>query len=120
MDPRMAAEVQKRVMGKPEQKKLEMIIGDFVKADLPYFDVCISNTPYQVSGAGTLEASSLRLVHRSPPHSSSNSSHTGLSFVPLFSCFNASSPYASSLLPAPRCGADSLPTFNYTHAWSTS
>ncbi|EIW71288.1 hypothetical protein TREMEDRAFT_67675 [Tremella mesenterica DSM 1558] len=49
MDPRMAAEVQKRVLGKPEQKKLEMIIGDFVKADLPYFDVCISNTPYQIS-----------------------------------------------------------------------
>ena len=33
---------------RPEQKKLELIIGDFVKADLPYFDVCISNTPYQV------------------------------------------------------------------------
>lgn len=48
MDPRMAAEVQKRVLGKPEQKKLEIILGDFVKADLPYFDVCISNTPYQV------------------------------------------------------------------------
>jgi hypothetical protein len=31
-----------------DQKKLELIIGDFVKADLPYFDVCISNTPYQV------------------------------------------------------------------------
>jgi 18S rRNA (adenine1779-N6/adenine1780-N6)-dimethyltransferase len=26
-----------------------MVIGDFVKADLPYFDVCISNTPYQIS-----------------------------------------------------------------------
>jgi len=25
------------------------MIGDFVKADLPYFDVCISNTPYQIS-----------------------------------------------------------------------
>ncbi|KAK4685332.1 18S rRNA (adenine1779-N6/adenine1780-N6)-dimethyltransferase, partial [Tremellales sp. Uapishka_1] len=49
MDPRMAAEVQKRVLGKPEQRKLELMIGDFVKADLPYFDVCISNTPYQIS-----------------------------------------------------------------------
>ncbi|KAH8086447.1 putative rRNA (adenine-N6,N6-)-dimethyltransferase [Filobasidium floriforme] len=49
MDPRMAAEVQKRVLGKPEQRKLELIIGDFVKAELPYFDVCISNTPYQIS-----------------------------------------------------------------------
>ncbi|KAE9400858.1 S-adenosyl-L-methionine-dependent methyltransferase [Gymnopus androsaceus JB14] len=49
MDPRMAAELTKRVQGKPSQKKLSLIIGDFVKADLPYFDVCISNTPYQIS-----------------------------------------------------------------------
>ncbi|KAK9240481.1 S-adenosyl-L-methionine-dependent methyltransferase [Lipomyces kononenkoae] len=49
MDPRMAAEVTKRVQGKPEQKKLEVILGDVIKADLPYFDVCISNTPYQIS-----------------------------------------------------------------------
>ena len=47
MDPRMAAELQKRIQGKPEQKKLEMVVGDFIKTDLPYFDVCISNTPYQ-------------------------------------------------------------------------
>jgi 18S rRNA (adenine1779-N6/adenine1780-N6)-dimethyltransferase len=25
------------------------MIGDFMKAELPYFDVCISNTPYQIS-----------------------------------------------------------------------
>ena len=66
MDPRMAAELLKRVQGKyashtrycrnllifvyrPEAKRLEIIIGDFVKTDLPYFDVCISNTPYQIS-----------------------------------------------------------------------
>ncbi|SCZ94669.1 BZ3500_MvSof-1268-A1-R1_Chr12-3g04034 [Microbotryum saponariae] len=49
MDPRMAAELSKRVQGKPEQRKLNLLVGDFVKTDLPYFDVCISNTPYQVS-----------------------------------------------------------------------
>ncbi|KZT05276.1 rRNA adenine dimethylase [Laetiporus sulphureus 93-53] len=49
MDPRMAAELTKRVQGKPEQRKLDVMIGDFVKATLPYFDVCISNTPYQIS-----------------------------------------------------------------------
>ncbi|KIJ57223.1 hypothetical protein M422DRAFT_773875 [Sphaerobolus stellatus SS14] len=49
MDPRMAAELTKRVQGKPEQRKLNLILGDFVKAELPYFDVCISNTPYQIS-----------------------------------------------------------------------
>lgn len=35
-------------MDSPDQKKLEIMIGDFMKAKLPYFDVCISNTPYQV------------------------------------------------------------------------
>lgn len=48
LDPRMAAEVTKRVQGKPEQKRLQVMLGDVVKTDLPYFDVCISNTPYQV------------------------------------------------------------------------
>ncbi|GAP83048.2 putative dimethyladenosine transferase [Rosellinia necatrix] len=50
MDPRMAAEVSKRVQGKPEQKRLEVILGDVIKQEpLPDFDVCISNTPYQIS-----------------------------------------------------------------------
>jgi len=35
MDPRMAAEVIKRVQGTPEQRKLEVVIGDFVKVDIP-------------------------------------------------------------------------------------
>lgn len=48
LDPRMAAEVTKRVQGKPEAKRLEVLLGDVIKTDLPYFDVCISNTPYQV------------------------------------------------------------------------
>ena len=48
LDPRMAAEVTKRVQGKPEQKKLEVLLGDVIKTELPHFDVCISNTPYQV------------------------------------------------------------------------
>lgn len=49
LDPRMAAEVTKRVQGKPEQRKLEVLLGDVIKTELPPFDVCISNTPYQVS-----------------------------------------------------------------------
>jgi 18S rRNA (adenine1779-N6/adenine1780-N6)-dimethyltransferase len=49
LDPRMAAEVTKRVQGTPEQKKLEVLLGDVIKTDLPAFDVCISNTPYQIS-----------------------------------------------------------------------
>ncbi|KAL9710645.1 Dimethyladenosine transferase [Leucoagaricus gongylophorus] len=50
MDPRMAAEVMKRIQGTPAQRKLHVVIGDFVKLEpLPYFEVCISNTPYQIS-----------------------------------------------------------------------
>jgi len=49
VDPRMVAELQKRVMGTPVQQKLEMLVGDVLKADLPYFDVCVANMPYQIS-----------------------------------------------------------------------
>ncbi|KAG0226408.1 Dimethyladenosine transferase [Actinomortierella wolfii] len=49
MDPRLAAELTKRVHGTPDQRRLEIMVGDFMKAKLPYFDVCISNTPYQIS-----------------------------------------------------------------------
>jgi 18S rRNA (adenine1779-N6/adenine1780-N6)-dimethyltransferase len=50
MDPRMAAELTKRVQGTPSQKRLEIMLGDVIKLPkLPYFDVCISNTPYQIS-----------------------------------------------------------------------
>ncbi|KAH6986094.1 dimethyladenosine transferase [Ilyonectria sp. MPI-CAGE-AT-0026] len=49
VDPRMAAEVTKRVQGTPEQRKLEVLLGDVIKTELPAFDVCISNTPYQIS-----------------------------------------------------------------------
>jgi 18S rRNA (adenine1779-N6/adenine1780-N6)-dimethyltransferase len=49
MDPRMAAELTKRVQGTPEAKRLTVMLGDVIKTELPRFDVCISNTPYQIS-----------------------------------------------------------------------
>lgn len=50
LDPRMAAEVTKRVQGTTLGRRLDVILGDVIKTDpLPYFDVCISNTPYQIS-----------------------------------------------------------------------
>lgn len=55
LDPRMAAEVTKRVQGTPMAKKLDVVLGDFMKTDLPYFDVCISNTPYQISSPLTFK-----------------------------------------------------------------
>jgi 18S rRNA (adenine1779-N6/adenine1780-N6)-dimethyltransferase len=49
LDARMCAEVTKRVQGTPSQRRLDVILGDVIKTELPYFDVCISNTPYQIS-----------------------------------------------------------------------
>lgn len=45
----MGAELTKRVHGTAGEKKLDILLGDFMKTDLPYFDICISNTPYQIS-----------------------------------------------------------------------
>ncbi|KAF7524369.1 hypothetical protein PCG10_005853 [Penicillium crustosum] len=55
LDPRMAAEVTKRFQSTPYQKRLEVILGDVMKTELPYFDVCISNTPYQISSPLTFK-----------------------------------------------------------------
>eukprot|EP00112_Aurelia_sp_Birch-Aquarium-sp1_P018231 Seg4322.1 transcript_id=Seg4322.1/GoldUCD/mRNA.D3Y31 product="putative dimethyladenosine transferase" protein_id=Seg4322.1/GoldUCD/D3Y31 len=49
LDPRLAAELQKRVQGTPNGNKLQIIIGDVLKTDLPYFDCCVANLPYQIS-----------------------------------------------------------------------
>lgn len=49
LDPRMAAELQKRVQGTPDSHKLHLIVGDVLKAELPYFDCCVANLPYQIS-----------------------------------------------------------------------
>lgn len=55
LDPRMAAEVTKRVQGTPMAKKLDVLLGDAIKTEFPYFDVCISNTPYQISSPLTFK-----------------------------------------------------------------
>ncbi|KAK4138948.1 rRNA adenine dimethylase [Trichocladium antarcticum] len=50
LDPRMGAEVTKRVQGTPLAKKLEVILGDVIKMpQMPPCDALISNTPYQIS-----------------------------------------------------------------------
>lgn len=61
----MAAELAKRVQGTSEQRKLQIIVGDFIDADLPYFDVCISNTPYQISSPLTFKLLRHRPLFRS-------------------------------------------------------
>ncbi len=49
VDPRMVAELQKRFQGTPFQSKLDLMVGDVIKTDLPFFDVCVANVPYQIS-----------------------------------------------------------------------
>lgn len=49
IDTRLAAELQKRVQATPLQPKLQVLIGDFLKAELPFFDLCVANVPYQIS-----------------------------------------------------------------------
>ena len=46
---RMVAELQKRVQGTHYQSKLQMLVGDVIKSELPFFDVCVANVPYQIS-----------------------------------------------------------------------
>uniref|UniRef100_A0A9J7XCX4 rRNA adenine N(6)-methyltransferase n=1 Tax=Cyprinus carpio carpio TaxID=630221 RepID=A0A9J7XCX4_CYPCA len=49
LDTRLVAELQKRVQCTPMQNKLQILIGDVLKTDLPFFDVCVANLPYQIS-----------------------------------------------------------------------
>jgi len=49
LDPRMVAELQKRVQGTHWQPKLQIMVGDVIKTELPFFDVCVANVPYQIS-----------------------------------------------------------------------
>ena len=49
IDPRMAAELKKRVAVTEHARKLELVQADVLKVDLPPFDVCVSNTPYAIS-----------------------------------------------------------------------
>ena len=64
-DARMVLELQRRVQGSPYQSKLEIIQGDFMKVDLPYFDVCVANVPYQISSPLTFKLLSHRPQFRS-------------------------------------------------------
>jgi 18S rRNA (adenine1779-N6/adenine1780-N6)-dimethyltransferase len=49
LDPRMVAEVYKRVQGTEHETHLKIIHGDILRAELPFFDVCVANVPYNIS-----------------------------------------------------------------------
>lgn len=48
VDTRMVAELKKRFLGSPLGSKLDIRIGDVLKASLPPFDCCVANLPFQV------------------------------------------------------------------------
>jgi 18S rRNA (adenine1779-N6/adenine1780-N6)-dimethyltransferase len=54
-DPRMVAELHKRTRTLPNGHKLHIIHGDVMKVELPYFDVCVANLPYQISSPLTFK-----------------------------------------------------------------
>ncbi|KII67608.1 putative dimethyladenosine transferase [Thelohanellus kitauei] len=49
IDTRMIAELEKRFRTSPYFSKLKIIPGDALKVNLPRFDVCVANLPYQIS-----------------------------------------------------------------------
>ena len=49
VDPRMVLELRRRVAGTPHKAKLTVLQGDVMRTQLPYFDLCVANIPYQIS-----------------------------------------------------------------------
>jgi 18S rRNA (adenine1779-N6/adenine1780-N6)-dimethyltransferase len=49
VDTRLVAELEKRVQLTPFKRHLTVVVGDVLKQDWPFFDVCLANLPYQIS-----------------------------------------------------------------------
>ncbi|KAG8363894.1 hypothetical protein BUALT_Bualt19G0070000 [Buddleja alternifolia] len=64
LDPRMVLELQRRFQGTPMSNRLKVIQGDVLKCDLPYFDICVANIPYQISSPLTFKLLSHRPLFR--------------------------------------------------------
>lgn len=64
LDPRMTVEVFKRVQSTEKESRLNVIQGDVLKHKLPYFDICVSNTPYQISSPLVFRLLSHRPIFR--------------------------------------------------------
>lgn len=62
VDPRMVLELRRRVAGTPNEAKLTVLQGDVMRTQLPYFDLCVANIPYQISSPLTF-----KLLSHTPP-----------------------------------------------------
>jgi 18S rRNA (adenine1779-N6/adenine1780-N6)-dimethyltransferase len=63
-DTRMVREVLKRVEHTPLEHKLQVVQGDAIKTQWPFFDVCVANVPYQISSALVFKLLSHRPMFR--------------------------------------------------------
>lgn len=63
-DHRMVLELQRRVQGTPYASHLQVIQGDVLKVQLPYFDLCVANIPYQISSPLTFKLLAHKPVFR--------------------------------------------------------
>lgn len=60
IDTRLVAELEKRVQNSPFRRNLTILVGDVLKLNLPFFDVCVANLPYQISSGFVFKL----LLHR--------------------------------------------------------
>lgn len=49
IDQRLIGELEKRVQNRNHRNKLKILAGDVLKTNLPFFDICVANLPYQIS-----------------------------------------------------------------------
>lgn len=49
IDSRLIGELEKRFQNNPHRNRLKVLPGDVLKIDLPFFDICVANLPYQIS-----------------------------------------------------------------------
>ncbi|EGR27310.1 hypothetical protein IMG5_198180 [Ichthyophthirius multifiliis] len=64
IDPRMIAELNKRFKYSQHASKFELIQGDAISSEFPFFDVCVANTPYQISSPLVFKLLSHRPIFR--------------------------------------------------------
>ena len=59
-DPRMVVELQKRLHGTPLLAKLQLVHCDFLKVELPFFNLCVANIPCAARRRPSREACTCR------------------------------------------------------------
>lgn len=64
LDGRMVLELQRRFQPTHTTNRLQVIHADFMKVDLPYFDLCVANIPYNISSPLTFKLLSHRPMFR--------------------------------------------------------